>query len=204
MDPVSREILDMTEPQGLTLSSPVHYVGLGTRLEDSEATRHFSHFVAQRLLNTDFLWEQVRMQGGAYGCSSSFSHLERTMIFTSYRDPHLTRTLDLYRKSGIWLQQLEISTDALEQTVIGTLGKLSPPERPSTLVTKSFFRHLIGLEHDTRQRFWDDIHQTTPRHLHAFGRALTEALQQTERLCVLGNADGQKKSGIPFRSLQLL
>jgi len=197
-------VLDRNQPEGLLLSSPVQYVGLATRLAPQPAADHFSHFVAQRFLNTDYLWEQVRMQGGAYGCSGSFSHLERYFVLTSYRDPHIDRTLDLYRRGGEWLQKLELSSGALEQAVIGTIGKLAPPERPSTLVSKGFFRYLIGLDHNTRKRFWQDIHDTTPDHIHAFGAALSAAMEETEQVCVLGGPTALTKSPIPFQTQPVL
>jgi len=192
------------QPEGLIMASPVQYVGLATKLDATDATGHFSHFVAQRLLNNDYLWEQVRMQGGAYGCSSSFSHLDRTFVLSSYRDPHIDRTLDLYRKAGEWLQQRSLSTDALEQAVIGTLGKLSPPERPSTLVSKGFFRHLIGLQHETRERFWREIRETTPKQLHAFGASLSHAMESHHAICVLSGATAFEHSSLSFQRTQIL
>lgn len=202
--PAGWPVLDTNAPEALLLTSPVQYVGLATRLPDSPATRHFSHFVAQRLLNNDYLWEQVRMQGGAYGCSSAFTHLDRLFVLTSYRDPHIDRTLDLYRRGGEWLQQLSLTPSSLEQAVIGTIGKLSPPERPTTLVSKSFFRHLIGLTHETRQRFWREVRETNPDHLHAFGEAVSEAIHQRETVCVLGGSDAVRNSRLPFHTHPVL
>ena len=191
-------------PEALLLASPVQYVGLITPMPESPATAHYSHFVARRLLDTDFLWERVRMQGGAYGCSSSYSTLNNLFVLTSYRDPQIDRTLDLYREGGLWLQKLSLSPDALEQAVIGTLGKLTPVELPSSLVSKSFFRHLIGLDFPTRERFYAEVAETTQAHIHAFGAALTEAMSREHRICVLGGPTAVDASSTDFRRLQVL
>jgi len=161
-------------------------VGMGSRMDLSSTGNHFSHFVAQRFINNDYLWEQVRMKGGAYGSSCSYTHLDGTLTFSSYRDPHLDQTLNLYLQAGTWLKNLQLSKEDLEQALIGTLGKMAPPERPSSMVSKSFFRHLIGLRHAQREQFWREILETTPSHLHAYGDALTEAFSKEQRICVLG------------------
>ncbi len=203
-DPTARwPLLELPGPEGLVTSSPVQYVGLSTQLPLTGAATHFSHFVAQRLINNDYLWERVRMRGGAYGSSCSFSHLDGQFTFTSYRDPHIRQTLDTYRGAGDWLQELDLSASDLEQAVIGTLGKLSPPERPSSQVSKNFFRHLLGLSFAQRQQFWQDIRDTTPEHLRAFGAQLTQALENQSRVCVLGGDTAFTRSGLPFELIHL-
>lgn len=179
-------LLSAGQPEGLVVASPVQFVGLACRPDLSATGNHYSHFVAQRLINNDYLWERVRMKGGAYGSSSGYSHLDGILTFSSYRDPHLDQTLDIYRNAGKWLAASPLSKEDLEQAVIGTIGKLSPPERPSTQVSKSFFRHLIGLSFAQREIFWQQILETTPAHLQAYAEAITEAIQQEERICVLG------------------
>ncbi|MGA0334593.1 MAG: hypothetical protein ACO3NW_11670, partial [Kiritimatiellia bacterium] len=192
--------LNLAAPEGLCTASPVQFVGLATRLDLSATENHFSHFVAQRLINNDYLWERVRMKGGAYGSSCSYSHLDGTLCFSSYRDPHLDQTLTLYLQAGDWLKSLSLDREALEQAVIGTLGKMSPPEKPSSTVSKSFFRHLIGLEHSRREQFWREIQETTSDHLAAYGEALQQAVDRETRICVLG---GESALNASSRKLQI-
>ncbi|MDF3130514.1 insulinase family protein [Kiritimatiellaeota bacterium B1221] len=199
-EPRSWDLLDIKQPEGWVTASPIQFVGLACQPDLSATQNHFSHFVAQRLINNDYLWERVRMKGGAYGSSSSYSHLDGLMIFSSYRDPHVDQTLEIYKGAGEWLQNLHLSKHDLEQAVIGTIGKMSPPERPSSQVSKSFFRHLIGLSFEQREKFWKEILETTPDHLHAYGKAVSEAFQQETRVCVLG---GQKALEASVHSLSL-
>lgn len=194
-------LLPLTRPEGLMVTSPIQFVGLACPVDLSETGHHFSHFVGQRLINNDYLWERVRMQGGAYGSSCSYSHLEGLVVFTSFRDPHLDKTLDLYRQAGKWLSELPLAHDDLEQAVIGTLGKMAPPEKPSSQVSKSFFRHLLGMEHSKREQFWQEILETTPAHIKAYGDALTRGLQQQQTISVLG---GEKALSQSQAKLQLM
>lgn len=196
--------LDITEPEGLIVASPVQFVGLATKLDLSATQHHFSHFVGQRLINNDYLWELVRMKGGAYGSSSSYSHLDGSLVFSSYRDPHLDQSIEIYKKAGDWLQNLSLSQVDLEQSLIGTLGKMSPPERPSSLVSKNFFRQLIGLKHSRRERYWREILETKPEHLKAYGAAISEALAQETRICVLGGKASISESAHKLKHLNVM
>jgi Zn-dependent M16 (insulinase) family peptidase len=197
-------LLSSTGPEALVVNAPVNFTGLATRLPLEGAATHYSHFLARRLLNNDYLWEQVRMQGGAYGCSSSFSHLDGRFVFSSYRDPHIKQSLDIYRKSGAWLKNLHLDETALEQAKIGSLGKMNPPELPSGLVSKTFFRHLIGLSYEQRLLFWEELHETRLSHIHAFGDLLDQSLLQQEYVCVLGGLKAITESTIPFHPLPMM
>ncbi len=198
--PQSWGLLNLEKPEGWVTASPIQFVGLACQPDLSSTQNHFSHFVAQRLINNDYLWERVRMKGGAYGSSSSYGHLDGLLTFSSYRDPHVDQTLEIYAGAGEWLQNLSLSKSDLEQAVIGTIGKMSPPERPSSQVSKSFFRHLIGLKFEQREQFWKEILETSPDHLKAYGKAVTEAFHQETRICVLG---GQKALEASVHSLTL-
>ena len=138
------------------------------------------------------------MRGGAYGCSATFSHLDGRFIFTSYRDPQLEQTLDRYRDSAVWLKELSMDSAALDQAKIGTLGKMDPPERPSSLVGKSFYRHLIGLTYEQRLTHWEQILDTRLEHVHAFGEALEQAMKQDARVCVLGGPHNLDAAAFSF------
>jgi Zn-dependent M16 (insulinase) family peptidase len=143
------------------------------------------------------------MRGGAYGCSSSLNHLDGRFLLTSYRDPHIDQTLDLYRAAGGWLSALQLDDRALEQAKIGTLGKMDPPERPATMVSKSFFRHLVGLTYERRLSYWEQILETRLDHIHHFGHVLTKAMETETRVCTLSGPTGLDASRVPFRRTRL-
>lgn len=201
--PAVWERLYPAQPEGLLIPSPVNFVGCATMIDLQGTAGHASHHVARQLLNNDYLWERVRMQGGAYGCFSRLSDVKGRFVFTSYRDPHIDRTLDIYRTAGEWLSSLDISPETLEQAIIGTVGKMDPPERPSSQVYKSFYRHLIGLHYERRLQRWQEIMDTRLSHVHHFGQTLTQAMQEQEHICTLSGAKNLDGSKIPFTRIPI-
>jgi Zn-dependent M16 (insulinase) family peptidase len=179
--------LDNVPREGLVLPSAVNFVGLATRLPAGGGLPHASVRVATRLLRNDYLWDHIRVRGGAYGASCNFDRINRVFSFTSYRDPHVERSLDTYRRAAEWLANLDISGSDLEQAVIGTLGTLSRPRHPASESHTALMRHLTGLTHEHRQQQWDEVRATTAEDLRRVGRDLLQALDTEARVCVLGS-----------------
>ncbi|MCC5843460.1 MAG: insulinase family protein [Verrucomicrobia bacterium] len=173
--------------EGLVIPSAVNFVGLATRLRPSETLPHASVRVATRLLRNDYLWDHIRVRGGAYGASCSFDRISRVFSFTSYRDPHVEQSLETYRQSAQWLAGIDLSDNDLEQAVIGTLGTLSRPHHPAQQSHSALIRHLIGLTGELRQQQWDEVRATTAADLRRTGEELTAALEADARVCVLGS-----------------
>ena len=163
---------------------------MSTQLYNAGYTYHGSQFVATRLLNNDFLWDRVRVQGGAYGAGCGFDRQHGTLVFTSYRDPRTVETLTCYRKSAHWLQQLTMNVSDVEQTVIGALGAMDPVRLPETEGHSALIRHLIGTTPEKRQQVRDEIRSTTLCQLKAFGRVMETALEREIRICILGSREG--------------
>ncbi len=189
-------LLDSAQQEGLAMPSPVNFVGLATRFPMGGASPHFSHALARRLLATDFLWERVRMQGGAYGSSASYSHLDGSFVFSSYRDPHSSRTLGLYRESAAWLQSLDISRHSLEQACIGALGSMDPPETPGSRIFRSLMQELMHNSYEQRLQRWEELRSSTLDHIHQFGGLLQDALAQEQRICILGSKATLETEGL--------
>ena len=173
--------------EGLVIPSAVNFVGLATRLPPGDRLPHASVRVATRLLRNDYLWDQIRVRGGAYGASCSFDRINRIFSFTSYRDPHVEQSLRTYRDAARWLAELTLSGTDLEQAVIGTLGTLSRPRHPAQESYSALIRHLTGLTPELRQQQWDEVRGTTLRDLRSTGEALVHALETESRVCVLGS-----------------
>src|SRR5690606_22063019 len=99
--------------EGLTIPAQVNYVAKGTRLYDHGYTMHGSVLVIRSFLNTAYLWEKVRVQGGAYGGFSTFDRHTGVFTFLSYRDPNLTGTLKNYDAAADYLRRLDLHPDEL-------------------------------------------------------------------------------------------
>ncbi len=137
--------------EGLAVPSTVSYVSLslpGSRLGTKE---HASTLLLSHLLKTGYLWEQIRMRGGAYGAFASNSGLESVFSFGSYRDPNISKTLDAYKGSLEFMSET-VSLNDLELALIGTVGKELRPLSPAESGIVSFKRDLLGISDEMRQR----------------------------------------------------
>ncbi|MCE5255358.1 MAG: insulinase family protein, partial [Spirochaetaceae bacterium] len=100
----------------------VNFVGKAFPLGSAGTAANGAFRVVKKYLDTAFLWEKVRVQGGAYGCPSAYDPNTGIFVFVSYRDPNLVRTIEVYDSAKDFLGKLEISDEELRKCIIGTVG----------------------------------------------------------------------------------
>ncbi len=171
--------------EGLTIPAQVNYVGKGANLYELGYQYHGSIAPISNFLRSNWLWERVRVQGGAYGGFSSFDRYSGVFTFLSYRDPNLQNTLDIYDQTGQYLRQLDLDQRELEKTIIGSIGSMDAYQQPDAKGFTSMIRHLLGYTDQMRQHIRDEILSTTPAHFKAFGDVL-EGVKETGQVVVLG------------------
>ena len=160
---------------GFVVPTQVSYVGKGCPLYKSSEVMHGSVSVISHYLNTGYLWDQVRVLGGAYGAFSSLSRSEGILSFVSYRDPHLEETLDVYDKisehlSTKAMQELnDENTRLLELQIIGTIGNLDGGVlKPADQGWVSMARWLRRESVVARRQWRNDIMNTSIEHVNLF------------------------------------
>ena len=174
------------KPEGLTIPAQVNYVGKGANLYKLGYKLHGSALVVTHYLGTTWLWERVRVQGGAYGGFSVFDHRSGVFTYLSYRDPNLLGTLDNYDGTVGFLRGLDLSTDELTKAIIGVIGDLDSYMLPDAKGYTSMMRYLAGDTEESRQKLRDDVMATTGKEFQAFADAL-EQVQRAGSVVVLGS-----------------
>ncbi|CAK7030841.1 MAG: hypothetical protein DELT_02781 [Desulfovibrio sp.] len=177
--------MTLPEKEGLLLPAQVNYVGLGGNLYDAGYTYHGSVHVILKQLRTGFLWEKVRVQGGAYGAFCAFDRMAGAFVLASYRDPNVRNTIDVFSRVAEHLSGITLSRRERDAAVIGAMGEVDAYLLPDAKGSASFVRHLAGDTPELRQRMRDEIFATTEDHFRAFGKTLANALGNG-RICVLG------------------
>ncbi|MDL2209341.1 insulinase family protein [Desulfovibrio sp. OttesenSCG-928-O18] len=171
--------------EALLLPAQVNYVGMGGNLYDAGYVYHGSVHVILKQLRTGWLWEKVRVQGGAYGAFCAFDRMAGAFVLASYRDPNVRNTLDIFARTPAHLASLTLSKRELEAAVIGAMGEMDAHLLPDAKGSAAFARKLIGDTKELRQKMRDEILSTTQDHFHAFAEVLTKAMK-TGPVCVLG------------------
>ncbi len=158
--------------EGLTIPSQVHYVAKSADLGKLGDVPRGSTLVVTNYLNTVYLWDRVRVQGGAYGGFSSYDNRSGVFTFMSYRDPNLVKTLANYDGAAAHLQGLALDEAEVHKCIIGVIGDMDAHELPDAKGYSALTRHLLGISDESRQRVRDEVLATTARDFNAFGEVL--------------------------------
>ncbi len=174
-----------TASEGLTFPGQVNYVAKGANLIDLGYVPSGASGVAIRHLNTTYLWDRVRVQGGAYGGSSGLDMNSGCFAFTSYRDPNLLGTLDNYDGAAAFLRN-GIGDQDLTRSIIGVIGTIDTYRLPDAKGFASMMFELTGETEETRQQRREEVLGATTRDFKALGEAL-EQVARAGRVVVLGS-----------------
>ena len=187
---------------GFYAPSQVQYAALCGMLpkEASEKNGHF--LVLQHLLNTDYLWQNIRVIGGAYGCSVGFDRTGPAVV-VSYRDPNLDETYDCYRNLVDYVKSLDMDERTFRQFVIGALNSV---DRPRPAYVKGFAqiqREQCGITAEEAERARRQIITATPDDVRELVPLLESWLQGATEI-VIGNERKIRGSAIAFDSVKAL
>ncbi len=174
--------------EGLTMPAKVNYVAKGTNLYQLGYKLHGSYLVITNYLRTTWLWEQIRIQGGAYSGSCSFDPYSGMFNFLSYRDPNLLKTLDNYDASSQFLKQLDLSQSELTKSIIGAISRIDAYQLPDAKGYTSLVRYLVGSTAEDRQKRRDEILSTTLADFKQFADVLAQ-VNKKSLVVVLGSPD---------------
>jgi Zn-dependent M16 (insulinase) family peptidase len=179
--------------EGLTIPAQVNYVGKGANLYALGYEPHGSVHVIGNYLGTTWLWEKVRVQGGAYGGSSVFDQSSGVFTYLSYRDPNLLATLENYDNTVKFLRDLKLDDAELTRSIIGTIGGMDAYLLPDAKGYQSMMRHLTHYTDGVRQQVRDEVLGTTARDFNQFAQALAAVAEKGE-VVVLGSAEAIQKA----------
>ena len=166
----------MTDFEGLTLPAQVNYVGKGVNLYSLGYRYHGSAHVITRYLRNAWLWEKIRLQGGAYGAFCFFDKHSGTLTFVSYRDPNLLKTLEAFDGSSGFLKDIKMGEDERIKGIIGTIGDIDQYQLPDAKGYTSMVRYLTGETEDRRQKMRDEVLSATKKDFQSFGEILESAM----------------------------
>ena len=177
---------DFPHGEGLVMPTKVNYVGKGANLYREGIAPGGAHLVARAYLRTSWLWDKVRVQGGAYGGHCMFNRYSGDFTFVSYRDPNLLATLDIYDRTAGFLRNADLGEAELTRNVIGTIGEIDTYRLPDAKGFASMQRYLIGDSDAARQKMREEVLSTTADDIRRFGDAMA-AVAAKGRIAVIGS-----------------
>jgi Zn-dependent M16 (insulinase) family peptidase len=171
--------------EGITSPSKVQYVLQGYNYKDLGYKYSGKMLVLNQILSTDYLQEQIRVLGGAYGGFAGFSK-SGFGYFGSYRDPHLRRTLKKYKEAVEYLKNFKANERAMTRYIIGTLSKYEMPPTPQMEGEEALSNYYQGVKKEEVLRERREILKTTPEDIRGFAKMIKDLLNKNY-YCVYGN-----------------
>lgn len=178
--------------EGYITSSQVNYVARcgsfagkkvnGRKLEYTGALR-----VLKVIMNYEYLWMNLRVKGGAYGCMSSFGRTGDSYL-VSYRDPNLAETNRIYEGIPSYLREFSIDERDMTKYVIGTISDVDTPLTPSLKGNRNLSCYLSGITNHMIQKERDEILNVTQEEIRALAD-IVQAVLDTKAWCVIGNEE---------------
>ncbi len=186
--------LEYMEQESIIISSPVSYSAQAFRSSLIESKEYGAEILLSHILRTDYLWENVRMKGGAYGASASANGMEGIFSFSSYRDPNIEKTIDAF-KEGLGLFSREgIKEDVLEKAIITIVGKDVRPQSPGEKSIIGFIRKLYNITDDIRKTRRKSIMEADSALLKAAAGRLLKSMSESAIVVMAGKEDLGKAS----------
>lgn len=185
--------------EGLLSSAKVQYVAKAYNFKRLGHEYTGSLQVLRTILSLDYLWNRVRVQGGAYGCLAGFER-NGNVYFSSYRDPNLKETLKIYDDAVDYVKNFDGSEREMTKYIIGTVSRLDSPLTPSMKGERATQNYLSNLSPEEIQKERDEVLATKRADIQACAEILADTMKQNY-ICTLGNEDKIKQNKELFTNL---
>lgn len=204
-EPVEKEIFDVKpvrKNEGFFTAGQVQYVCRAGNYRRKGLPYTGALRVLRTMMGYDYLWMNVRVKGGAYGCMSNFSRMG-DCYFVSYRDPNLLKTIDVYMGAADYLRNFKADERELTKYIIGTISDMDVPLTPQAKGERSLVSYLCNYEYEEMQKERDEVLSVTVEDIRKLADYV-EAFLSDDCLCVVGNEDEIRKNSNLFMNMENL
>ncbi len=154
--------------------------------------------VLENLMTYDYLWNNIRVKGGAYGCSSRYK-TSGEGCFSSYRDPNLKDSYRIFKEAGDYVRNLKISERDLKRYIIGAISNLDLPLSPAGKGSYSLNCYFGGMDEEYLNKRRMQVLNATAEKLNSFG-AYLDAIYETGARCTVGTESAVNKDRELFKN----
>ncbi|MBE6014038.1 MAG: insulinase family protein [Lachnospiraceae bacterium] len=173
--------------EGFKTAAKIQYVSRSGNYRTAGYSYKGTLLVLKTILGYDYLWNNVRVMGGAYGCMSGFSRNGDT-YFVSYRDPNLAKTNEIFEGIPEYVANFDIDERGMTKFIIGTISSIDTPLTFSARGSRSMVAYFTNLTYDYIQKSRDSILSATVEDIRELAPLMKEVLSQNN-ICVLGNEE---------------
>ncbi len=185
--------------EGFKTASKVQYVARTGNFIDRGVSYSGALQILKVILSYEYLWQNIRVKGGAYGCMSNFNRVGEG-YFVSYRDPHLKRTVEVYEGVVEYLQKFTVSERDMTKYIIGTMSNIDQPLTPSAKGERSMNLYMGKVSAEMIQQERREILEASQEDIRRLARVV-EAVLEAGQLCVIGSEEKIEEEKEMFETL---
>ena len=188
--------------EGFKTASQVQYVAKAANYMDKGLEYTGALKVLKVMMGYDYLWMNIRVKGGAYGCMSAFTR-NGECYMVSYRDPHLKETLDVYDGAADYLRNFEASDRDMTKYVIGAISDMDTPLNPKAKGLRSLAAYLGNYSYEMAQKERDEVLSCNVEVIRGLSR-YAEAIKDSSYICAVGSEEKIKNASDIFKTTRTL
>ena len=188
--------------EGFKTAAKVQYVCRAGNFKSAGYPYTGSMRLLKVILGYDYFWTNVRVKGGAYGCMSNFNR-NGDFAFVSYRDPNLTKTIEVFEKTADYLRNFDVDDRDMTKFIIGTISAMDTPLTPSQKGSRAVHAYFSEITYDELQEERLQVINATQQDVRDLAKCIEDAMSQNY-LCVVGNEDAITENEDVFEKIQPL
>ena len=188
--------------EGFKTSSKVQYVARVGNFIDGGAEYTGALQILKVILSYDYLWQNIRVKGGAYGCMSNFNRIGEGYLI-SYRDPHLKKTMEVYEGVVDYLRNFDVSDRDMNKFVIGTISNIDRPMNAAAKGNRSMNLYMNHVTEEMIRQERNQILDADQADIRALAKVL-QAVLDADQLCVIGSEEKIEENRDMFLEVKTL
>ncbi|MDD3183697.1 MAG: insulinase family protein [Anaerostipes sp.] len=186
--------------EGYSTAGSVQYVATAGNYKKHGFKETGALRVLQVIFSYEYLWMNVRVKGGAYGCMCSFGPNGDSML-VSYRDPNLEKTYDVYEGAGEYLKNFTVDDRDMKKYIIGTISNMDTPLEADAMGARSFQAYLMKKTEKDLQKNRDDVLQCSQQDIRDLA-PLVQSIVDDHYICTIGNEEKLKNQKEMFQAIK--
>lgn len=188
--------------EGFQTSGQVQYVAAAGNFREVGYSYTGALRILKVMLSYEYLWTNIRVKGGAYGCMSSFRR-NGDGFLVSYRDPNLVKTLEVFRKTGEFIRSFDADEREMTKYIIGTISEMDVPMTPSGKGNLSFNAWFSKVTEEDMAKERQEILEAQPEDIRKLA-GIVDAMMEQNRICVVGSEEKLEQEKQIFGELRNL
>ena len=188
--------------EGLTTSGQIQYVARAGSFGTHGLKYRSTLRILGVILNYDYLWLNLRVKGGAYGCMNGYRRNGDTYMVT-YRDPNLKSSLQVFDNAADFIEQFDADERLMDKYVIGAVSEMDVPMTPNTLGSVSMTAYLSGITQEMLQKERDEVLSATSEDIRRLAPLVREVMSQ-DNICVVGSETAIRNAEDVFSKVENL